>query len=59
MAQLEGKVQTDLLWLCKASTVPIDSQTGCTVNNPRRCANLTHTGKSTDFVNGLISDVCA
>lgn len=27
MAQLEGKVQTDLLWLPKSSAVPKDSQT--------------------------------
>lgn len=31
MAQLEGKVQTDLLWLPKSCAVPKDSQT---VNNP-------------------------
>lgn len=27
MAQLEGKVQTDLLWLPKSFAVPKDSQT--------------------------------
>lgn len=53
MAQLEGKVQTDLLWLPKSSAVPKDSQTDWTVNNPRCRANLTSTGKSSDFVNGL------
>lgn len=53
MAQLEGKVQTDLLWLPKSSAVPKDSQTDWTVNNPHCWANLTRTGKSSDFVNGL------
>lgn len=53
MAQLDGKVQTDLLWLPKSSAVPKDSQTDWTVNNPHCCANLTNTDKSSDFVNGL------
>lgn len=53
MAQLEGKVQTDLLWLPESSAVPTDSQTDRAVNNPQWSTNLTHTGKSREFMNGL------